>query len=400
MKFSFAFLLLTVPFFPLADSRSFVAYRSHGLQQGLISPKLDPGSDRVFFGEDYPDNLQPKGQLKSTFKHPYPAVQDTDHFDKDYVKDENSDDGEWQAQMDYDLLRTKVTEDRDDVAKAKVVQEERKKTLDKARAEEAAATKKADEASKRAEQARKAAEKAQEEAAAAKEATDKAAEHQIAEEQRKAAEPAETQTRDDSKPKEDAAEPESASKEKSAKDNSDKIAEAVAKVKKETSDLDKCQQELADARARLKELMAQEEELSRKRQEQRELAKAEKDAQMAAYAREEAIAAAALAKLEREVAKLRYQEHLRKDALLKGEAAHEVADRQYAQGTTDIQKLESDLKTAETRLRRFRQSEDAGGGVSNRATPAGRTQMFGARSSALHGGVSAAVTALLVVAFM
>jgi len=402
MKFSFAFLLLTVPFFPLADSRSFVAYRSHGLQQGLISPKLDPASDKVFFGEDYPDNLQPKGQLKPEFKHPYPAVQDTDHFDKDYVKDENSDDGEWQAQMDYDLLRTKVKKDKDDVDKAKDAEEELKHNLAKAKAEEAAAAEKADKASKRAEEARAAAKKAQDEAAAAKIATDKAAEHEIAEEQREAAEPAETKARDDNKQKEDAAGPEPAVEEKSAvaKDHSEKIAKAAAKVKKETADLEDCQKELRDARAWLKTLMAREEELARKRQEQRELEKAKRDAQMAALANEAAKAAAEWSNRVGEAAKLREQEHVREEALQKREAAREVAKRQHTEEVTDLEKLESDLKKAEENLRKFRRNEDAGGGVYNKGTPAGRTQMLRARSGASHRGIGAAVTALIVVMFM
>merc|ERR1719191_2689567 len=42
------------------------------------------------------------------FKHPYPAVQDTDEFDKDFVKDQNSDNGEYKAQTTYDRLRAQI----------------------------------------------------------------------------------------------------------------------------------------------------------------------------------------------------------------------------------------------------------------------------------------------------
>merc|ERR1740130_429610 len=41
--------------------------------------------------------------------HPYPTVQDSEDFDKDFVKDENTDNGEYTAQSEYDSLRHKVT---------------------------------------------------------------------------------------------------------------------------------------------------------------------------------------------------------------------------------------------------------------------------------------------------
>merc|ERR1719359_1183911 len=74
-----------------------------------ISPTLEPKSDKKFFGKDYPQDARPKVDVLH-FKHPYPVVQDTDEFDKDFVKDENADNGEWAAQMEYDRLRHKLTE--------------------------------------------------------------------------------------------------------------------------------------------------------------------------------------------------------------------------------------------------------------------------------------------------
>merc|ERR1719498_1037213 len=48
--------------------------------------------------------------VKTKFDHPYPVVQESRDYDKDYVKDENNDNGEWKAQMEYDRLRAKITE--------------------------------------------------------------------------------------------------------------------------------------------------------------------------------------------------------------------------------------------------------------------------------------------------
>merc|ERR1712066_983240 len=87
----------------------------------------------------------PVGQEKIKFKHPYPMVQDTNDYDKDYPKDENNDDGEWKAQMEYDLLRTKVAKEKDDYQRAKAAEEATAKELEEAR--------KAEEAAERAKQA-------------------------------------------------------------------------------------------------------------------------------------------------------------------------------------------------------------------------------------------------------
>ena len=59
------------------------------------------------------------------FNHPYPAVQDSNDFDFDFVKDENSDGGRWAAQMEYDTLRSKIraAKNKMDALKAKMDQE-------------------------------------------------------------------------------------------------------------------------------------------------------------------------------------------------------------------------------------------------------------------------------------
>merc|ERR1719188_260022 len=80
----------------------------------IVPPLVDVDTDKKFFGPpfpaDYPHDIQPhalrdfkKGPVK-----PYPKMQTEEFFDKDYVKDENGDGGQWKAQMDYDNARTKV----------------------------------------------------------------------------------------------------------------------------------------------------------------------------------------------------------------------------------------------------------------------------------------------------
>jgi len=87
-----------------------------------INPSLHPADHAKFFDKDYPDDLRPK--VINEFDHPYPTVQDSKDYDKDYVKDENNDNGEWTAQMEYDRLKNKLAREMDDVKKYKAKMEE------------------------------------------------------------------------------------------------------------------------------------------------------------------------------------------------------------------------------------------------------------------------------------
>merc|ERR1719230_1327823 len=74
-----------------------------------VSPSVEQ-TDKKFFGKDYPWDKRPPVDVLH-FKHPYPAVQDSGDFDADYVKDENSDNGSWKAQTEYDRLRHKLAKE-------------------------------------------------------------------------------------------------------------------------------------------------------------------------------------------------------------------------------------------------------------------------------------------------
>jgi len=72
-----------------------------------LSPAVTQTSKK--FLKDFTNDVHAKAEPGTYyFAHPYPAVQDTDAFDKDFTKDENTDGGKWQSQMDYDLMRQKV----------------------------------------------------------------------------------------------------------------------------------------------------------------------------------------------------------------------------------------------------------------------------------------------------
>lgn len=124
----------------------------------LIEPPLkDVASDKKFFGPpfpaDYPQDSRPEIQkhvlnkLKSP-DQPYPALQSKHDFDKDFVKDENSDRGTWKAQFEYDNLRKKLAGEERDVKAAEDAANKEGKDVD-------GAQQKADEAGKNADAAKK-----------------------------------------------------------------------------------------------------------------------------------------------------------------------------------------------------------------------------------------------------
>merc|ERR1719311_2009136 len=95
--------------------------------QKLSPPLKDVKSDKKFFGPpfpaDYPDDKRPVPDQSILSKvkgpgQPYPALQSHDDYDRDYVKDENSDKGAWQAQFEYDRLRRKLMGEEDDLKNA------------------------------------------------------------------------------------------------------------------------------------------------------------------------------------------------------------------------------------------------------------------------------------------
>eukprot|EP00747_Dinoflagellata_sp_TGD_P101567 gnl/TRDRNA2_/TRDRNA2_168384_c1_seq2.p1 gnl/TRDRNA2_/TRDRNA2_168384_c1~~gnl/TRDRNA2_/TRDRNA2_168384_c1_seq2.p1 ORF type:complete len:327 (+),score=109.57 gnl/TRDRNA2_/TRDRNA2_168384_c1_seq2:54-1034(+) len=96
-----------------------------------ITPELRPKSDNKFMHDDYPSDERPR-ENGLAFEHPYPVVQETHNYDYDYVKDENSDGGEWKAQMQYDELRAKMHKIIKETEEAKMEMEKQKADVDKA----------------------------------------------------------------------------------------------------------------------------------------------------------------------------------------------------------------------------------------------------------------------------
>jgi len=90
------------------------------LHDGGVVGKGEHQSDKKFFGPpfpaDYPEDKRPVPDKSVMDKlrgpgQPYPALQSKHDYDKDFVKDENSDTGSWKAQFEYDYLRNKMAKE-------------------------------------------------------------------------------------------------------------------------------------------------------------------------------------------------------------------------------------------------------------------------------------------------
>lgn len=106
---------------------SILACAKAGNDHGAQTPEVTQ-SDKKFFGKDYPWDKRPQVDVLH-FKHPYPVVQDSGDFDRDFIKDENSDDGSWAAQTEYDRLRHKLLKEKADVTKAQKAKNRAEKDL-------------------------------------------------------------------------------------------------------------------------------------------------------------------------------------------------------------------------------------------------------------------------------
>merc|ERR1719198_1699313 len=106
---------------------STLARIQQGEKVGLarIHPALEPVSDSKFYDgnrADYVTDKRPHKDAPLHFSHPYPEVQDSNDYDKDYVKDENGDSGEFAAQQRYDRLRQSLVDQMKELERLKALQ--------------------------------------------------------------------------------------------------------------------------------------------------------------------------------------------------------------------------------------------------------------------------------------
>jgi len=296
-----------------------------------LSPPVDD-HDKKFFGKDYPWDKRPKVDVFH-FKHPYPVVQDSDDFDRDFVKDENSDNGSWHAQTEYDRLRHKLLKEKTDVAKALAAKKTAENELE-------AATKR---------------EKVQ------KEKKKKHEEEEVEKKKKKEGAVSGSTGKSDEKKKEKVKvkqEVPAAPKIPGGVTADGEVKVAVGDTQKAMDALDECKEQLKKARKALKDLMKELEEAKARQRE----TEAALDAAMERLNRLQAGEAAVKAAAEKE-----RQEYL---------AAKAAYEKQQA----IIAKMEADIKVSAAKVKAMRDAEDKNGGVYNSkksaAAPHFVTQVF------------------------
>lgn len=289
----------------------------------LITPPLkDVASDKKFFGPpfpaDYPDDKRPvvdKGILNKLKgpDQPYPALQSKADFDRDYVKDENSDKGAWRAQFEYDALRKKLAKETDDERSAADRAAKEGRDVDDAQ-------RKVDEASKSADAAKK-------EADGAKAGEDGA------------------KGGDDS-----SAPPSTDSLEQMKK----KVAEAEANYEKEKKEFEECKKNLEEAKANLEDVKAQMAALEKKLEGEAKLWAETKTVRLnLKKAKQEA----ASAKRTAAEARLKVAQSNKADldrALAKEKAESDAAQKKLQKEKTDMAQAKKDLETAALHLQELR----------------------------------------------
>jgi len=310
-----------------------------------ISPELEPTDDKKFFKKDYPFDKRPVADKHYVFSHPYPAVQDSGDFDKDFVKDENSDGGRWKAQMEYDTLRSKIREAKDKL-------NELEKKMDKEKEEWMKAKKAQDEAET-------AAAEANQDTAAAKKAADKAADKVNRLEGSSSADGTKI---------------------------GGAVGDAVKDVQKEMKDLEDCRKKLAEAKARMKRLMKEKDEMDKKKKQlEDDAVKADAAKKAGAPSPGPAPAGApgapgapgpagspaaspagapGAAKSQDEST---WNEEQWQDKLDKEKAQHAKAQKSYEEEVKELKKTEDELARAADNLRKYRRPPyvDDDGGVYN-----------------------------------
>lgn len=298
----------------------------------VINPKLeDVSSDKKFFGPpfpaDYPSDERPTvspsiaWQLKEENK-PYPYLQNRKEYDEDYVKDENSDKGDWKAQFDYDEYRRKLGEEEEAVRRAR-------EKADKEGRDESDAEKALSDADKAARDAKKSVD----DAVSGKDAADKDGDG----------------TGGDGL---------SADEKEKLETMRKKVADAIDNYEKEKKQFEECKKNLEKAKKELEDIKAETAAYEEQLQSQSKLfiVKSEADRQArekVRQARKEANAAkvkAAGEKLQTAVA----LKKTREESLAKEKAEHAVAQKKLDQQKAKMDQAKQKLDEAKVRLQTLR----------------------------------------------
>lgn len=313
---------------------------------GINPPLKDVASDKKFFGPpfpaDYPEDKRPAVQkgILDKLKGPgqaYPALQGQADFDRDFVKDENSDAGAWEAQFEYDALRKKIAQKEADKRRA----EARSAKED---SETAKAQHDADEAGKKVSDAEK-------DAAGASAGDDAAGKE------------------------EDFGGPPSPEKLEKLKKA---VAEAEEKYEKQKKAFDECKKQLEAAKAKVEELKAQHAAMEKQLAADTKLWVESKTMKLNLKKSKKAAAEKVVADLNNQETKAA-GEHMAKvlktkavldKALAKEKAEHEQAQKNLRKEKGELDQTKQDLDKAATKLQKLHGYKPVGAPTKSGATMA------------------------------
>lgn len=302
---------------------------SHGAEQSLhklsVEPLLkDAVSDKKFTSSDYAHDTRPVvdkkvlNKLKSD-EVPYPALQSTAHYEKDFVKDENRDTGHWQAQFEYDSLRKKLLKEEAEEKSAKANAEKEGHDVDEAQ-------KKADGAAKDAHGAKKDVDAAKADEGSVKDGAKK------------------------SEADADAAAP---SKESQA-EMEKKVAKAEENYEEQKKKFEECKKQLEDAKVKYEDLKAQMAEMEKKGASEMKLWAERKDEKLRSSK-----SAMDIAMAKRQAAEYRLESAQKTKVEMETALAKEKAESEQAQKNLQKEKAEkeqakADLEKATQHLQKLR----------------------------------------------
>jgi len=289
-----------------------------------VSPSVT-SSDKKFFGKggEYPGDKRPKVDVLH-FKHPYPVVQDSDDFDRDFVKDENSDNGSWKAQMEYDRLRHKLLKEKGDVAKALAAKDKAEHEL-----EEAIKKEKDVEDKHKQKEAQKKEEKKEEE--------------EKSEKKKGTVSGSKGESDDKEKQKVSTRVVVPGKKTPGGVTSDGEVKVAAGETQKAMDALDECKEELKIARKKLKDLMDELEAAKKKQEETEKLLAAAMERIRTLEAGREAV---------QKIADKEKQEYL-------------DAKAAYEKQKALVEKYEAQIKVSAAKVKAMRDAEDKDGGVYN-----------------------------------
>jgi hypothetical protein len=326
MKHGFSIVFLLFSWTPACHGAA-TPTKEHTVLMAINPPLKDVASDKKFFGPpfpaDYPEDKRPRidrsilDSIKSP-DQPYPALQSREDYDRDFVKDENSDTGAWKAQFEYDAARKRLMDEESGDKRAQ-------DSANRASQDESDAQRNADDAGRKATDAQKGVDDA------------RAGEHSTDQDDG-------DDTHDDGH--------------ETLEELKRKVKEAEDKYEQAKKSFAECERQLKEAKAEFERLQAELEAMEKKAYSAQALWAQQKTVRMTALkAKKDAEKAAAAAKTKAardNLAKVQAKKAAADKKLAKEKSQHEMTLKDLQKQKADMERTKNGLEEARLRLQKLR----------------------------------------------